>query len=137
MPYYLQHYFDPDFDYLNRKPTSAAVHGQISSLHTLGFVQNVIDGQIIAEIIPLESAGPNPDPRFIMDTPHFPAGDNVKVDPSYPQYLLAATNGYVFYYQGKMTVKNLPQRAAGCFFQNRKHLLCGRFGCPRFCKGRF
>lgn len=107
MPYYLQHYFDPDFDYLNRKPASTVDNGQSSDLFSLGFVQNVIDGQILAEIIPLEAAGPNPDPRFILATPHFPAGTNTRIDPSYPQYLLAAANGYVFYYQGKIIVKCL------------------------------
>lgn len=107
MPYYLQHYFDPDFDYLNRKPVSTDANGQSSDLFSLGFVQNVIDGQILAEIIPLEAAGPNPDPRFILDKPNFPAGTNTKIDPTYPQYLLAAANGYVFYYQEKIIVKCL------------------------------
>lgn len=107
MPYYLQHYFDPDFDYLNRKPANSDASGAGSDLFSLGFVQNVIDGQILAEILPLESAGPNPDPRYILDTPTLPAGSNTRIDPAYPQYLLAAGNGYVFYYQGKITVKCL------------------------------
>lgn len=107
MQYYLQHYFDPDFDYLNRKPDTCSSAPETSDLFSLGFVQNVIDGQILAEIIPLDAAGPNPDQRFILNDRIFPAGDNTRIDAAYPQYLLAATNGYVFYYQGKIIVKSL------------------------------
>lgn len=107
MAFFLQHYFDPDFDYLNRKPDTSIVGGQASDLFSLGFVQNVIDGQILAEMLPLDKAGPTPDTRFIQNNQTFPAGANTKIDPAYPQYLLAATNGYVFYYQGKITVKSL------------------------------
>ena len=107
MRYYLRHYFDPDFDYLNRKPGADDGDSNGSDLFSLGYVQNVISGQILAELVPLDEAGENPDPRFILDEQKFPAGANTRVDSSYPNYLLSDANGYVFYYQGKITVKCL------------------------------
>lgn len=102
--YYLRHYFNPDFDHLHLKP--GGENGS-SDVYSLGYVQNAIDGQVLAEIIPLEDAGPNPDPRFMLEKHKFPAGPNTRVDPQYPNYLLAAANGYVFYLDGKITVKCL------------------------------
>jgi uncharacterized protein (DUF342 family) len=102
--YYLQHYFNPDFNHLN--PTPAPRDG-FSDLYSLGYVQNAINGQVLAEIIPLEQAGEEPDPRFIRNDATFPAGANTRIDPAHPQYLLAAANGYVFYNGGRITVKCL------------------------------
>lgn len=104
MRYYLRHYFNPDFDHLHPKPCG---EGDSSDIYCLGYVQNVIDGQVLAEIIPLEEAGPTPDPRHILQKPVLPAGINTRVDPAHPNYLLAAANGYVFYNEGKITVKCL------------------------------
>ena len=107
MRYYLIHYFDPDFDHLNRKPDADAVQKNGLDLLNLGYVQNVIKGQILAQIVPLDTLKIEPNPRFITQTIEFPAGQNTFVHPKYPQYLLAATNGYVFYYEGRITVKSL------------------------------
>ena len=103
MQYYLRHYFDPDFDHLRARPAET----ENSDLYSLGYVQNVIAGQLLAEIIPLAEAGPRPDHRFILDSPDLPAGANTRIEPAFPRYLLADANGYVFYYQGKITVKGL------------------------------
>lgn len=104
MPYYLQHYFNPDFNHLNLKPGGS---GGASDVYSLGYVQNVINGQVLARFIPLGAAGARPDQRFILDAPTFPAGPNTRVDPEHPEYLLAAANGYVFYLHGRITVKKL------------------------------
>lgn len=76
-------------------------------LFNLGYVQNVIKGQILAQIIPLDTVEGELDPRFVLTTVDFPAGQNTYIDPDYPQYLLAAINGYVFYADGRITVKGL------------------------------
>lgn len=107
MRYYLQHFFDPDFDHLNRKPDEQAIKKNSMDLFNLGYVQNVIKGQILAQIVPLDSLENNPNPKFILNTIDFPAGQNTYIDPQYPQYLLAAVNGYVFYNEGRITVKSL------------------------------
>ncbi|MCR5813962.1 MAG: FapA family protein [Desulfovibrio sp.] len=107
MRYYLQHFFDPDFDHTNRKPDENAIRKNTLDLFNLGYVQNVIKGQILAQIVPLDSLAQRPDPRFILDAVDFPAGQNTYIDPEYPQYLLAASNGYVFYNEGRITVKSL------------------------------
>lgn len=104
MGMYLQHYFNPDFDYLQLQPEVGA-NGQ-SDLYNLGYVQNVVKGQILAEIQPL-SAIEKPLPRFILDTAVFPQGPNTYIDPKHPNYLLSSVNGYVFYYKGKIAVKKV------------------------------
>ena len=106
MQYYLRHYFNPDFDYLRPKP-GVGEDGESSDLYSLGYVQNVIAGQLLAEVIPLEQAGAEPDPRFVLSRPVLPGGANTRVDPAYPNYLLSTSNGYVFYNSGKITVKRL------------------------------
>ena len=50
--YYLRHYFNPDFDYLNLKPGGDS---GATDVYSLGYVQNVIAGQVLAEILPLEA----------------------------------------------------------------------------------
>lgn len=115
MAYYLRHYFDPDLDHLNPKPTGGS---GTSDLYSLSYVQNVIDGQVLAEIIPLENSGSEkPDPRFILQKPELPMGPNTRVDPAYPRYLLAAANGYVFYNEGRITVKCLLNVRCDVSFQ--------------------
>jgi uncharacterized protein (DUF342 family) len=104
MAYYLRHYFNPHFNHRALKPIKK---GSGSDLYSLGYVQNVINGQILAEIVPLEKAGPNPDRRYILEKPVFPAGPNTRIDPDHPNYLLSAVNGYVFYNEQKITVKHL------------------------------
>ncbi|MBO4312827.1 MAG: DUF342 domain-containing protein [Desulfovibrio sp.] len=105
MKYYLRHFFDPDFDYTKRKPASNNLSA--SGLYCLGYVQNAISGQLLAEIIPLEEAGDSPDPRFILDEMRFPAGANTCVLKQLPNYLLSAAKGFVFYDKGLICVKQL------------------------------
>ena len=104
MQYYLQHFFVPDWKYRELRPAGS---GNNSDLHNLGYVQNVIVGQVLARIIPLADAGPDPDPKYVMDTPVLPCGPNTVVSPQRANYLLAAANGYVFYNEGRITVKKL------------------------------
>lgn len=107
MQYYLKHYFNPDFDHQRAKPGGGLGIDENADVYSLGYVQNVIAGQVLAEMIPLDQAPPDKDPRFIRDTNEFPAGPNTKIDPAYPNFLLADTKGYVFYNAGKITVKSL------------------------------
>ena len=107
MRYYLRHYFNPDFDHLRAKPAGGVGTDDGADLYSLGYVQNVIAGQILAELVPLDEVEEEPDPRFILSAPEFPAGANTRVDPAYPRYLLAAAKGYVFYNEGQITVKSL------------------------------
>lgn len=104
MSYYLQHYFDPKRDHLHLKPSQMVE--ETSALFDLGYVQNAIAGQVLAEIVPLAQVH-RPDPSYILDKPALPMGPNTCVAPEYPNYLLAAANGYVFYYDGLITVKRL------------------------------
>ncbi len=104
MSYYLRHYFDPRFDHLAVKP-KVAPDGR-ADRYNLGYVQNVIKGQILAEILPTAGVD-DPDPEFLRTEPVLPAGPNTCIDPEYPHYLLADANGYAFYLDGKITVKNV------------------------------
>lgn len=103
MDMYLQHYFDPNFDYQSLRPD--VCQGE-TDRYNLGYAQNVVKGQILAELVPLESVE-NPIPRFILSDPVLPQGANTRIDPAYPQYLFSDINGYVFYYENKIVVKHL------------------------------
>lgn len=106
MWYYLHHYFDPEFDHQNPKP-KADSQGS-ANLYNLDYVQNVLAGQIVAEIRPLtQDVDPMPDKQFIMKDPVLPVGANTEIDPTNPNRLLASVNGYVFYYNKEITVKHL------------------------------
>lgn len=104
MKYYLKHYFNPYFDHLNLRPVPG-VDGQ-TNRYNLGFTQNVCQGQILAEIVDLSQVE-SPIPRFILNSQTLPAGANTYINPDYPQYLLSKENGYVFYYEDKISVKRL------------------------------
>lgn len=104
MKMYLQHYFNPDFDYLQLQPIVSA-KGQ-ADLYNLGYVQNVVKGQVIAELIPLDAIK-NPNSKFVLEQAEFPQGPNTYIDPAYPNYLLSNVNGYVFYYNGTIAVKKI------------------------------
>lgn len=107
MQYYLRHFFNPDFDHQHAKPGGGLGTDEEADVYSLGYAQNVISGQILAEIVPLNELDEKPDPRFIRDNPELPAGANTRIDPAYPRYLLADSKGYVFYNNGKITVKGL------------------------------
>ena len=107
--YYLRHYFDPDMDHLALKPR--VIVGNEADRYNLGYVQNAISGQVLAEMVPLAEINASTltslNPRFFLSEPELPQGPNTRVDPHYPQYLLADANGYVFYHEGLITVKKL------------------------------
>lgn len=107
MAYYLRHYFNPDFNHKKLRPETLK-DGDVSQ-HYLGYVQNVVAGQVLAEVINLDE---NPDytgydPRFIFPDKIYPVGPNCMPHPKDPSRIVAATNGYVFYHEGLITVKHL------------------------------
>lgn len=107
MKYYLKHFFNPDFDHQRAKPGGGLGIDEKADVYSLGYAQNVISGQILAEVVPLDELDEKPDPRFILDSPELPAGANTRIDPAWPRYLLSDSKGYVFYNKGKITVKGL------------------------------
>jgi len=103
LSYYLLHHFDEKRDHLHLKPLRKAKTGN-AVLFDMGYVQNVIKGQLLARFIPLKDAI-DPHPGCIFDEPKLPIGDNTHIDPTHPMFLLASVNGYVFYYKKLITVK--------------------------------
>ena len=53
MPYYLKHYFMPDFNHKRLRPVPMADGNTIT--HYLGYVQNVVAGQVMAECIYIDA----------------------------------------------------------------------------------
>lgn len=105
MPFLLKHFFDPDFDHLRLKPRD--IDGERVDHFNLGYAQNVKKGSLIAQWESLDAVeAASMDGRFIRDEKRFPAGANCVVDPKDPDKLLAAVDGYVFYLDGKITVKS-------------------------------
>ncbi|MCK9238964.1 FapA family protein [Desulfocurvus sp.] len=108
MPYYLKHFFDPGFDYTDLRPRELA-DGSVDH-YNRGYVQNVERGQVLARWLdepppPDEGAAPDPWSTRAYEEKVFPAGNNTMVDLARPDELLAAEAGYVFYLDGRITVK--------------------------------
>jgi len=106
MPYFLNHHFDPDFDHQKLSPQ--ALEGGGVDHRKLGYVQNVLQGDVLAnwkEIPPGEES--DYDARFVHERREFPTGHNCRVDPEDPDRLLAGANGYVFYLDGTINVKKV------------------------------
>ncbi|HBW15879.1 MAG TPA: DUF342 domain-containing protein [Desulfovibrio sp.] len=107
MPYLLYHHFDPTFDHQNLKPGLAVGKGKVDH-YNLGYVQNVVKGQVLAEFIPIDDTDdPVIDRNHIFEEPLLPVGPNCKVDPDSPLRVVADANGYVFYNDGLITVKRM------------------------------
>ncbi len=117
MSFYLQHYFNPDKNHLHLKPR--AVNQNHENLYDLGYVKNVLANQVVAELLPFESLDEpdNADTRFILEKARFPMGTNTHIDPQNPHKLLASSNGYVFYNNGKITVKTVLNVRSDINFQ--------------------
>ncbi len=106
MPLYLQHHFDPDHD-LSRLAPQERDDGSVDH-RDLGYVQNVVLDQVIAEIKELSEAQTQGlDKRFILQQAAFPAGKNTAPNPNNPAQLLAKVNGYACYEKGLITVKKV------------------------------
>ncbi|MDR2488804.1 MAG: FapA family protein [Desulfovibrio sp.] len=104
--YYLHHYFDPDFSHVRLTPSEEG--DGTANPHYLGYVQNVIAGQVLAESVDLEQFPDMPcDPRFIYPERHLPVGPNCEFHRENPDRIVAAANGYVFYHNGLISVKKL------------------------------
>lgn len=104
MRYVLQFHFDPDFEQHRLRPKSR-VDGSVDQFD-LGFVQNVVAGQVLAEWVEL---GPNTpvDPEAVVSEDlAFPCGAGCRIDPNDPRSLLAAVNGHVSYADGRITVRD-------------------------------
>jgi len=124
MPYYLRHFFNPDFNH--KRLTPVAMADGNTSTHYLGYVQNVVAGQLLAELIQLDhdsgqwgaqgdddagffngGGGFHLESKYVYDSPVFPLGPNCGRDPTNPSRIIALINGYCFYNQGLITVKKL------------------------------
>jgi hypothetical protein len=106
--YYLLHYFDPDFSHVNLAPVEGT--DGTADPRFLGYVQNVVAGQVLAEIIDLDATAPPQikiDSRFVYATKHLPIGPNCAPHKENPDKIVAAANGYVFYHNGLISVKKL------------------------------
>ncbi len=109
MAFYLRCHFDPDFDHTRLTPHEG--EGGDVDHYELGYVQNVVKDQVLAEIVPLEehtaAHGGEPEARFVLQEPHLPAGKNVLPHPENPRQLIAAVTGYVFFHEGLIHVHNV------------------------------
>ncbi|MBG0775094.1 MAG: DUF342 domain-containing protein [Desulfovibrionaceae bacterium] len=104
MPYFLRHHFEPDLTPRVLRPKEST-SGSVDH-HDLGYVQNVVVEQVLAEFVKVTDEAANALPaRFVYAKPEFPAGRNTGVNPSIPTQLLAEANGHVAYENGLIVVK--------------------------------
>lgn len=102
MRYVLQFHFDPDFERHRLRPKSRE-DGSVDQFD-LGFAQNVVTGQVLAEWIEADEA-PDFGPEAVFsENLAFPCGCGCRVDPEEPHSLLAAVNGHVSYAGGLISV---------------------------------
>ena len=127
MPYFLKHYFDPYYDYLDPVPKVDA-EGHADNF-SLGYAHNVVKGQILAELIPFEEDSPPPgaldDPNMVLKEPVLPKGDNTSVDPANPLRLISALNGYVYYNLGCIHTKRILNMRHGINFHTGNIVFVG------------
>lgn len=69
MPYYLHHYFAPDFNHKHLRPV--VLGDGNANAHNLGYVQNVVAGQVLAELIHLPDENADADLVFDKETLDF------------------------------------------------------------------
>ncbi len=106
MPYYLHLFFDPDHDSSRLKPAERE-DGSVDH-YELGYVQNVIMNQVIAELREIsEKEAAGLDSRFVLAESTIPGGSNTAVNPHNPLQLIAKTNGYACFENGRVAVKNV------------------------------
>ena len=104
--YYLHHYFDPDFSHMKLSPLVS--DDGSTDYHYLGYVQNVVAGQVLAELGDLDTIPVGKrDPRFIYKEHRLPVGPNTDLHHHSPNKIVATANGYVFYHNGLISVKKL------------------------------
>lgn len=103
MPYVLKFHFDPDFERHRLRPKSRD-DGSVDQFD-LGYAQNVVAGQILAEWEEIESGEAVYGDAVVSDTLAFPCGAGCRQDPSDPRRLLAKVNGHVQYADGLITVR--------------------------------
>jgi hypothetical protein len=106
MPYFLKCRFDPRFDPERLRPKRLD-NGSVDH-YDLGYTQNVVVGEVIAELQELSESKDNSgvNRAFVRDDKSFPAGPNTEVNPEDDSQLLAAANGLVFMDEnGRITVR--------------------------------
>jgi uncharacterized protein len=103
MAYVLKFHFDPDFERHRLRPKGRD-DGSVDQFD-LGYAQNVVSGQTLAEWDELEPGAAEPDDAIVSELLTFPCGAGCRQDPSNPKRLLAAVNGHVSYADGLITVR--------------------------------
>lgn len=103
MRHYLKFSFDPGFD--RRKLTPKLRQDGTVDLYNLGYVQNVMAGETLAEWLDADDAPPDADPRAFYAEKVFPYGLGCTPDPANPDRLVATVNGYVAFDNGRITVR--------------------------------
>lgn len=103
MPYVLKFFFDPDFENHRLRPKSRD-DGSVDQFD-LGYAQNVVAGQVLAEWEAPEPDAPLPANAIVSESLAFPCGSGCRPDPSDPKRLLATVNGHVAYADGLIAVR--------------------------------
>jgi uncharacterized protein (DUF342 family) len=103
MPYILRFHFDPDFERRRLRPKNRD-DGSVDQ-YDLGYVQNVVAGQTLAEWEKLSPEETLEKSAIVSENTTFPHGEGCRVDPSNPLRLLAINNGHVAFIDGRILVR--------------------------------
>ncbi len=124
MPYLLMHQFDPEFDHTRLKPRLAG-SGNVDH-YNMGYVQNVMAGQKLAEFVEITEEQAAGQTRFVFAEPSLPAGPGTQPDPKNPMRLIAAVSGYVFYENERIQVNELLNVRRSVDFHTGNVIFVGR-----------
>ncbi len=103
MSYVLKFHFDPDFERRRLRPKDRG-DGSVDQ-YDLGYAQNVVAGQLLAEWEELSPDDPAEPGALTSEDLAFPSGAGCRPDASNPTRLLAAVNGHVSFADGRITVR--------------------------------
>lgn len=103
MPYFLKFHFDPDYERRRLRPKNRG-DGSVDQ-YDLGYVQNVVAGQTLAEWEELPPEEAQAHTGTLSEDTTFAHGEGCRVDPASPLRLLASVNGHVSCVDGTITVR--------------------------------
>ncbi len=124
MSYYLTFFFDTDWDPSRLKPKQNA-DGSVDH-YDLGYVQNVVVMQVLAELRELgDDQGQTVPTEHLCQDISQVVGSNVAVNPDNPKQLISTVNGYPQFSEGKIFVRQILEIPGDVDFHTGNILFVG------------
>ncbi len=124
MSYYLTFFFDTKWDPARLKPRQKS-DGSVDH-YDLGYVENVVVMQALAELHPLDpEQSPEVPAEYICQSSTDVLGKNVSLNPDNPAQILSDVNGYPVFSEGKISVRQILEIPGDVDFHTGNILFVG------------